>query len=163
MDEQNPGFIFSNILIYQLPRAVAKVYGDSENNQLKGIVKFYDTPYGGILIEAEIYGLSNWKEDGASNFYGMHIHEYGDCTRPFDKTGDHYNPQGREHPNHAGDLLPLMGNQGYAWSAFYNHRIRLDEIIGKSLVVHNMPDDFKTQPSGNSGKKIGCGVIEAMF
>ena len=56
-------------------------------------------------------------------------------------------------------MIPLFANQGYAWCAFYDKRIALPEIMGRSVVVHAMPDDFVTQPSGNSGEKIGCGVI----
>ena len=89
----------------------------------------------------------------------MHIHEKGDCTMPFDRTGGHYNPAGEPHPDHAGDMIPLMGNQGYAWLAFYDKRFTIPEIMGRSVIIHRMPDDFKTQPSGDSGEKIGCGVI----
>lgn len=67
---------------------------------------------------------------------------------------------GRPHPDHAGDLLPLMGNQGYAWSAFYDKRFTLDEIIGRSVIIHSGRDDFSSQPSGDSGTKIGCGTIK---
>ena len=95
----------------------------------------------------------------STNFYGMHIHEYGDCTLPFDRTGEHYSYREAVHPQHSGDLIPLMGNQGYAWTAFYDKRITIPEIIGRSVVIHAMPDDFMTQPSGNSGMKIGCGII----
>jgi Cu-Zn family superoxide dismutase len=89
----------------------------------------------------------------------MHIHETGNCALPFDQTGNHYNPAGLPHPKHAGDLLPLLGNEGYAYSVFYTDRFELPEIIGRSLIIHSAPDDFTTQPSGNSGVKIGCGVI----
>ncbi len=78
---------------------------------------------------------------------------------PFDKTGNHYNPTKEPHPDHAGDLIPLMGNQGYAWLAFYDKRFQISEIMGRSVVIHTMPDDFKSQPSGDAGGKIGCGVI----
>lgn len=52
-----------------------------------------------------------------------------------------------------------MGNQGYAWTVFYDKRVTIQDIVGRSVVIHAMPDDFMTQPSGNSGAKIGCGVI----
>ena len=89
----------------------------------------------------------------------MHIHEFGNCTPPFDKTGNHYNPGGSMHPYHAGDMLPLLGNNGYAWLTFYDERIRIKDIVGKSVVIHGMRDDFTSQPAGDSGEKIGCGVI----
>ena len=72
----------------------------------------------------------------------------------------HYNPQNTEHPNHAGDMPPLLGNQGYAYSVFYDKRFTIQEIIGRAVIIHEKPDDFTTQPSGNSGAKIGCGVIQ---
>lgn len=154
-----PRISFLQTLTYERPEAAAWVSGNAGNSQLSGLVKFYRTSYGGILIEAEIFGLPNVSDPGSSNFYAMHIHEFGDCSDNFQKTGNHYNPAGKPHPEHAGDLLPLLGNQGYAWSAFYDKRFTIEEIIGKSVIIHSAPDDFTTQPSGNSGIKIGCGII----
>lgn len=111
------------------------------------------------MVEAEIFGLPDEGTPSMTGFYAMHIHENGDCTLPFDKTGEHYNPADMPHPDHAGDLIPLMGNQGYAWLAFYDKRFEISEVRGRSVIIHRMPDDFHTQPSGNSGEKIGCGVI----
>ena len=94
-----------------------------------------------------------------SFFFAMHIHEYGDCTPPFDKTGMHYNPGDTLHPQHAGDLVPLLANHSYAWCVFYDERFSLPEVIGKSVIIHRSPDDFLTQPSGNSGDKIATGEV----
>ena len=91
----------------------------------------------------------------------MHIHEYGDCSGSFERTGNHYNPSGQPHPGHAGDMVPLLGNAGYAWTAFYDKRFAIQDVIGKSVVIHSGADDFTTQPSGGSGTKIGCGEIRA--
>lgn len=154
-----PRLTFSQLLENNRPQAVAWVQGGTQAPKLSGLVKFYNTPYGGILVEAEIFGLPNQSVPNSSNFYGMHIHENGDCSDHFARTGDHYNPGGQPHPKHAGDLLPLLGNQGYAWSAFYDKRFQIRDILGRSVIIHAMPDDFATQPSGNSGAKIGCGVI----
>lgn len=159
MRENTPGLAFSDILRNGRPDAVAWITGNRENPQLSGLVKFYMTPYQGILVEAEIFGLPNIRAQDSTNYYAMHIHENGDCTPPFDKTGNHYSYRPEMHPNHAGDLMPLLGNQGYAWGAFYDKRFTVTEIIGRSVVIHALPDDFTTQPSGNSGEKIGCGVI----
>lgn len=155
-----PRISFLQTLQYEYPQAVAWVNGNTENPQLSGLVKFYQTPYAGILIEAEIFGLPNVKEINSSDFYAMHIHEFGNCSDQFSQTGNHYNPTNQNHPEHVGDLLPLLGNQGYAWSAFYDKRFTIDEIIGKSVIIHANRDDFTTQPSGDSGTKIGCGVIK---
>lgn len=159
MNQNTPSYQFLRTLYRMPPNAVAVISGNQENPQLRGIVRFYQTAYQGILIEAEISGLP-YEAESASSFYAMHIHQFGNCTLPFDQTGDHYNPDQLPHPEHAGDLLPLLGNHGYAWSAFYDGRLSIDEIIGKSLIIHRNPDDFRTQPSGNSGTKIGCGVIQ---
>lgn len=159
MRDITPGLSFINTLLYNQPDAVAWVTGNRANPGLSGLVKFYSTDYEGVLVEAEIFGLPNIKTSGSTNFYAMHIHEHGDCTPPFDRTGRHYTRDGELHPQHTGDMIPLLGNQGYAWCAFYNKRFVIPEIIGRSVIIHAMPDDFTTQPSGNSGEKIGCGVI----
>jgi superoxide dismutase, Cu-Zn family len=105
--------------------------------------------------------------------HGFHIHEAGDCS-----SGDgmsakgHFNPYGKPHASpttaerHAGDLPPLK--------AAKNGRAKIDvtldvitlrpgpaSIIGRGLIIHADPDDFKTQPTGNSGARIACGVIKA--
>lgn len=72
----------------------------------------------------------------------------------------HYDPEGCEHPYHSGDLPPLFGNDGLALSIFLTNRFSVGEIIGKTVLIHERPDDFTTQPSGNSGMKIACGVIK---
>ena len=141
------------------PYAYTRITGNTDYPSLHGIAYFYPAASGGVLVETEVYGLPYENIPSDSQFYGMHIHETGDCTVPFDKTGNHYNPDNLPHPQHAGDLLPLLGNKGYAYSVFYTDRFELADIIGRSLIIHNAPDDFTTQPSGNSGIKIGCGVI----
>lgn len=159
MRDITPGLSFINTMLNNPPDAVAWVTGNRANPGLSGLVKFYATDYEGILIEAEFFGLPNVNTPGSTNFYAMHIHENGDCTQDFTRTGGHYSYRNAPHPDHSGDLIPLFGNQGYAWCAFYDKRIVLPEIIGRSVIVHAMADDFTTQPAGNSGDKIGCGVI----
>ena len=56
-------------------------------------------------------------------------------------------------------MPPLLANQGYAWMSFYDKRFSMEDILDRSVVIHQDPDDFKTQPSGNSGAMIACGVI----
>lgn len=158
-----PRLVFTDILEKNEPVATAWVRGGEEAPQLSGTVKFYNTPYGGVLVEAEVFGLPNVTAQNSSNFFAMHIHEYGDCSAGFTKVGGHYNPQGYPHPHHAGDLIPLLGNQGYAWASFYTKRFRISDIIGKSVIIHALPDDFVTQPSGNSGPMIGCGQIRSIL
>lgn len=98
-----PHNIFSSILMHNPPMAAARITGNSDNPDLHGSVNFYSTPFGGVLINAEIRGLP---DKNSSNFYGMHIHEFGNCTPPFEQTGNHYNPKNTSHPLHSGDLPP---------------------------------------------------------
>lgn len=141
---------FTQLLTQNQPQAMAWVTGNSKAPQLSGLVKFYETPYGGVLVEAEFFGLPNIDRNGSSDFYAMHIHQFGDCSNGFANTGEHYNPK---------SMPPLLANQGYAWLCFYDKRFTLPDILNRSVVIHSGADDFTSQPSGNSGEKIGCGVI----
>ena len=93
----------------------------------------------------------------------MHIHSGMSCTgNKTDNFADamtHYNPDNCPHPYHAGDMPPIFGVNGTAFSVFLTDRFSVKEIIGKSVIIHANPDDFTTQPSGNSGEKIACGII----
>ncbi|MGL5436217.1 MAG: superoxide dismutase family protein [Lachnospiraceae bacterium] len=157
--QTTPRLAFLHQLQNNHPQAVAWVRGQTAFPGISGLVKFYNTPYGGVLVEAEVFGLPNIDHPGSSDFYAMHIHEVGDCSQDFIHTGEHYNPQDIQHPYHAGDLLPLLGSQGYAYSVFYTKRFQIRDILDRSVIIHAGKDDFTTQPSGNSGMKIACGVI----
>lgn len=158
-----PRINFTQLITYERPEAAAWVTGNTANPRLSGLVKFYQTTYGGVLVEAEIFNLPNIETHGSSNFYAFHIHEFGNCSDNFQKAGGHFNPTNAAHPNHAGDMPPLMGNQGYAWTTFYDKRFTIDEIIGKSVIIHAGRDDFTSQPSGDSGPMIGCGEIRRVI
>lgn len=153
---------FAHIILNTVPAAGALVKGDSQHSQLHGTVNFYPVREG-TMVTAEVYGLPT---DSGSNIFAMHIHEGTSCTGnasdPFADTDGHYNPTNMPHPLHAGDLLPLFGNDGFAYYSFYTDRFRPDEVIGRTVIIHNDPDDFRTQPSGASGKKIACGVINKL-
>ena len=129
--------------------AVARVRG-MDNNVL-GTVRFYETPLG-VLVRAEIDGLPS-----PNGIYAFHIHEGSDCANP----GTHYNPGKLPHPYHAGDLPPLFSANGRAFSLFLTDRFALRQVIGKTVILHAGPDDFTTQPSGNSGKILACGKIRS--
>lgn len=157
--QPTPRLSFVHLLSGNRPQAMAWVRGNADYPSLSGLVKFYDTPYGGVLVEAEVFGLPNLSVPRSTDFYAMHIHQFGDCSDDFSNVGGHYNPTMQPHPYHAGDLLPLMGNQGYAWSTFYDKRFRVEDILNRSVIIHHHRDDFTTQPSGDSGAMIGCGTI----
>jgi len=138
------------------PDAVAKIRGGAEVPKLSGCIRFYQQK-GCVLIVAEIFGLSRENETG---FFGFHIHQGESCSgTDFSETGSHYNPVDQVHPKHAGDLPPLMCCRGNAYLAVKTDRFTVHDIIGKTVVIHSNPDDFHTQPAGNAGKKIACGVI----
>ncbi len=81
------------------------VTGNENFPELMGVVEFYKTSYEGILIVAAITGLPVTSASDPTGFYAMHIHEYGDCTLPFDQAGMHYNHSDQPHLEHAGDKI----------------------------------------------------------
>ena len=95
------------------PQAVACVRGGMGAPRLRGTVRFYAIP-GGTLVTAEVSGLP----ENDTGFFAFHIHEGSDCGgTDFSDTGEHYNPDAREHPRHAGDLPPLLSMGGRAFLA----------------------------------------------
>lgn len=137
----------------------ADIYGSNEYPQLHGRISFYKVCQGSIVV-AEIYGLPS-----ANGIYAMHIHNGTACTGnetdPFANSGSHLNLAGSVHPYHTGDLPPLFSSGGgYAWLAVYTDRFTPDQIRGYTVIIHSNPDDFHTQPSGNPGTKIACGIIK---
>ena len=147
------------------PKAVARIWGGDKYPLLKGIVQFYELSQS-ILIVMEVMNLPHTLESCKNGVFGVHIHEGSECVgmgeNPFTDTRMHFNPDKCGHPYHAGDMPPLFENDGYALCAFVTDRFRLSDVIGKIVVVHGKRDDFTTQPSGDSGTKIACGVIEAI-
>ncbi|GIK26391.1 MAG: superoxide dismutase [Cu-Zn] [Betaproteobacteria bacterium] len=116
-----------------------------------------------IEVTAHVAGLT----PGA---HGFHIHEKGDCSAPDGMSaGGHFNPGGHPHghphkgPHHAGDM-PMLETDGYGNARLVAVLPGLtlagaNGIVGKGVIVHAAPDDFKTQPTGNSGARMACGVI----
>lgn len=84
----------------------------------------------------------------------------GNMQDQFANTLSHYNPNQCDHPFHVGDLPPLLENNGYAEMSVLINKFRIKDIIGRTIIIHDMPDDFKSQPSGDSGEKIACGIIK---
>ena len=87
----------------------------------------------------------------------------GNSNDEFANAKGHYNPENCPHPYHAGDLPPLLENNGYSYMSVFLNKFKVKDIIGKVIIIHDMPDDFATQPSGNSGTKIACGEIKKAF
>ncbi len=141
--------------------AIAHIRGGSEYSGLKGTACFKQTD-AGVLVTVKVNGLPQNTVCGGGIF-ALHIHDGGSCTGTaedeFSNAGSHYNPQGCEHPYHAGDLPPLFGNNGFACMSVLTNRFTVSEIIDKVIIIHGCKDDFTTQPSGNAGRKIACGKI----
>ncbi len=136
-------------------KATATVRGGKESPCIYGKVNFYQKS-NHVLVEACINGLP----ETASGFFGFHIHEGTDCNgKDFANTANHYNPENSPHPSHSGDLPPLILCNGGTCLTVATDRFKVQDIIGRTVVIHNLPDDFNSQPSGNSGNKIACGVI----
>lgn len=144
------------------PQALARIAGSKSYPDISGTVRFYQTG-AGVMVWAEINGLPRSELPCRGQVFGFHIHAGASCTGsmddPFADALSHYNPGGCGHPHHAGDLPPLFGNDGAAFSLFLTNRFSVNEVVGKTVIIHDQPDDFTTQPSGNSGTKIACGAI----
>lgn len=145
-------------------KALCRISGSNEYNSINGITYFYETA-SGIWMKTNVGGLPMPMNIYCNQpVFGFHIHEGSMCTGtnedPFMNAKGHYNPNGCMHPYHAGDLPPLFANkEGNAEMAFLSDRFTIDEIIGRVMIIHLHPDDFHTQPSGNSGTMIACGEI----
>lgn len=146
------------------PAAYAVLEGGPLAPNLRGNVFFYQLN-DGVYVCAYITNIPNLNTSGESNaFHGLHIHQnascsIGDSSNPFTGAGDHYNPTNQPHPMHAGDLPPILASNGIGILCCYTNRFNVSDIIGKALILHEKPDDFMTQPSGNSGRRLACGII----
>ncbi len=144
--------------------AAAFISGSEKYPDIQGRALFYQSRYG-VLIRTEVINLPKRTGSCDSPIFAFHIHSGGRCTGnaedPFADAGTHYNPKDCAHPYHAGDLPPLFGADGRAFSVCLTDRFTVREIIGKTVIIHLSPDDFTTQPSGNAGEKIACGLITA--
>jgi len=142
--------------------AVAMVHGLGDH-KVNGKVTFTETS-DGVEIVAELTGLQPGE-------HGFHVHEFGDCSMADGKcAGGHFNPTNQPHAGpddakrHVGDLGNIkadgQGNASYKRTDKVISLNGKNSIIGRSVIVHAKPDDFKTQqPPGNAGDRIGCGTI----
>lgn len=144
------------------PSASAKLE-PTKGSSVQGTVTFRQQ--GAVVhVKAEISGLAPNTE------HGFHIHDKGDCSSGDGMSaGGHFNPNGKPHgpqsaEHHAGDMPSLMADgYGNASATFDLHGVSVGgtepDVVGHGLIVHKDPDDFKTQPTGNSGARLACGVI----
>ena len=147
------------------PSATAKLE-PTRGNTASGTVSFVQSG-DAVKVSGSISGLKPNAE------HGFHVHEKGDCSSGDGmSTGGHFNPGGKAHghhgmgEHHTGDLPSLKADaNGVAAFSFESRTIRVgstaNDIVGKGLIVHRDPDDYKTQPTGNAGPRLACAVIAA--
>lgn len=147
--------------------AVAKIMARSGSDVAGAVV--FRQEQGKLVLRGEITGLGPGR-------HGFHIHERGDCSASdASSAGGHFAPADDPHgapgdpldERHAGDLGNIVADQhGNATIGFTSDRLTLGEeggadVLGRSLVVHAEPDDLESQPAGDAGARVGCGVIVA--
>lgn len=139
--------------------AKAKLY--DADGEFVGVAIFHQSRNGGVSVHAVIRGLT-------VGDHGMHLHAIGACSPDFAAAGSHFNPTDALHPNHAGDLGNITANHhGIGWMSIYTTNITLsdgplslNDADGTALVIHEGPDDLHTHPTGNSGGRVACGVLQ---
>jgi superoxide dismutase, Cu-Zn family len=144
------------------PKGAQAQLGPKSNSKATGLV-FFIKKGDQVQVVGNVMNLNPGK-------HGLHIHDKGDCSAPdASSAGPHFNPTNKHHggPNtpehHTGDLGNIEAGADGTAQINWTGKLSLtgdDSIIGKSLVVHEKEDDLKTDPAGNSGARIACGVIE---
>jgi len=149
--------------------AMATLTETADSSKKIGTAKFYQMSNGNIKMDLEI----NFTSRADSNV-AVHFHEHGDCGNMGENTHGHWNPTKEAHGKwgssgyHSGDIGNIMlDNNGHGGILVVTDRWSVDatdarNIIGRGIIVHGGTDDYKTQPTGNSGPRIGCGVIVAV-
>lgn len=144
-----------------IQKAVCVVY-PTQGNNVTGTLVFTKVE-GGIRVVGDLQGLTKGK-------HGIHIHECGDCSAPDGTSaGGHFNPTAKSHGDpmesmhHEGDMGNIVADsEGKAHIDYIDSSLSFEgstSIIGRSVIIHKGEDDFKTQPTGNSGARVACGVI----
>lgn len=145
------------------PRAIATLQ-PTQGQTAAGTVTFEQVG-DQVKVTARVRGLKPNQE------HGFHAHEKGDCSAPDGtSTGGHFNPTAKPHgpqhaEHHAGDMPSLKADAaGNAEATFTLKGVSLGagpaDLVGKGVIVHAGPDDYATQPTGNAGARIACGVIQ---
>ena len=143
-------------------KAIAVIH-PAGDNKVSGTVTFTEDA-DGVRVHAELAGLTPGQ-------HGFHVHEFGDCSAAdASSAGAHFNPTNQPHAGpdavarHEGDMGNVEADaSGNAKLDYVDHQISLtndqQSVIGRSVVVHAKADDLKSQPAGDSGARIACGVI----
>jgi len=142
--------------------SVKAVLAPTEGNAVSGVVSFTQMA-NGIKIVADVSGLTPGE-------HGFHVHEWGDCSAPDAMSaGSHFNPSDEPHGapdalhHHAGDFGNLIadaaGKAHYEWIAHNISLSGMHSIVGRGMIVHAKRDDLHSQPVGDAGARVACGVI----
>jgi len=142
-------------------RAVAVLHA-APAGKVEGTV-WFEPATGGVKVKARVSGL-------APGTHGFHVHEFGDCSAAdFTSAGGHFNPMSKAHgapkdaARHVGDLGNIeAGADGVATLDWTDSHLAFDGrhgVVGRAVVVHAKADDLKTQPTGDAGGRLACGVI----
>lgn len=132
----------------------------------QGMVQFMENSDGSVEVKVELTGVP-------AGVHGFHVHEKGDCSDDAKAAGGHFNPTGMAHgapaasTHHAGDFGNVTADaSGKVRTSFTTRSITVNpgmsSVVGHAIVLHGGPDDLTSQPAGNSGARIACGVAEAM-
>jgi superoxide dismutase, Cu-Zn family len=154
MEHQKP-------MVMEVVKAIC-VLSPTLGNNVSGMITFTSSPEG-VLVKGDLHGLTPGK-------HGFHIHECGDCSAADGSSaGGHYNPSNMPHgapadmSRHEGDMGNIEADaSGNAHIEYTDKMLSLNgpnSIIGRGIIVHKDADDLKSQPSGNAGPRVACGVI----
>ena len=149
-------------IFQKTPDSVCVIKGSTKYPNINGVALFYQTDKG-VIVRTEVSGLPNTTGECKFDIFAYHIHNGNKCTGNdddlFADADGHYNPNNCPHPAHSGDLPPLFSANGEAISVFLTDKFTAEEIKGRTVIIHASVDDFTTQPAGNAGEKIACGII----
>ena len=161
------GAVAGALLALLAPTALAGAsHGSATIRNLGGDVvgwaQLTEDATGTVHVNVHVNGIS-------AGPHGIHIHNTGDCTPPFTAAGSHHNPLGATHGSHAGDLPNLEVNVAGVGhldavtnlATLTSGPVSIFDANGSALIIHAGTDDLVTDPTGNSGGRIACGVIVA--
>ena len=138
----------------------------SEGNTAKGMVHFQDQGDGNTEVVVDLTGVP-------PGVHGFHVHDKGDCGNNGQNAGGHFNPTNMPHgapdaqSHHAGDFGNVTADdKGEVHTRFTTHSVMVKEgtmsVVGHAVVLHGNPDDLVSQPAGNAGPRIACGIVTLM-
>ena len=147
------------------PMATATL-APTSGSSAQGNVLFEQFPDGTVAVSATLTGLA------PNSVHGFHLHDKGDCGDNGNAAGGHFNPTAAPHggpdmqSHHAGDFGNVTADdKGEVHAQIISHVITVapgpNSVVGHAVILHANPDDLTTQPSGNAGPRIACGVVQA--